>query len=115
MKRWTWLLLLALVGCSSIDLSNKPPRDWPELEVRVHKEGFMAKRECDGFFGGCAVVDFCAKTCDIYLQWDFNFILEHEKLHCKGYDHYGEKTMRQGWADYKHMFGAEFCALKLYQ
>src|SRR5262245_37952816 len=83
---------LAGAGCSSIDERAAPPPDWPELRVIVHRSGFMARQECNGTLGGCAVPDFCTKRCDIYLQLDHSAIEAHERAHCAGYDHPGDDT-----------------------
>jgi|SRR5688572_21524785 hypothetical protein len=106
------LLALAAAGCYSIDRRAVPPVDWPELQVVVHKTGFMAKRECDGAIGGCAAPDFCSKRCDVYLQIDSPAIEAHERAHCAGYDHPGDDTMKALWANYKQMGGPRICSAR---
>lgn len=103
--------LLVAPGCSSIDMHTAPPFDWPALRVIVHKSGFMARRECDGAIGGCAVPDFCYKVCDVYLQVDSPAVEAHERAHCAGYDHPGDDTMKALWANYRRMDGPRLCSI----
>lgn len=106
--------LFALSGCNSINYDQRPPADWPELRVVIHKSGFMARQECNGTLGGCAVPNFCAKRCDVYLQVDSRAIEAHERAHCAGYDHPGDDTMRGLWEGYKWKGnGAALCALQM--
>ena len=96
------LPLLFLFGCATIDMSRPPPADWPKLEVEIIKTTLdEAKRQCKGvklIVFGCAKVFFDEGVCRIYLGTEDKSVYEHELLHCKGYDHPGESTMRDAWA-----------------
>jgi hypothetical protein len=49
-----------------------------------------------------------ARRCDIWLSESFapRSIVEHERLHCRGYDHVGATTMRDFLARYQAATGA---------
>lgn len=104
-----YLLILLLSGCATvIDLQSKPPNDWPELEVRVVRatqaEAIDACKLSVSFADvvrGCAIANFYIGRCYIFLVSDDPSILEHEKLHCIGYDHPGESVMRDSWQKWK--------------
>ncbi len=112
-----YLLPLLLAGCvavptATIDLSQKPPADWPTLEVKLQQS---PQQQFDVICGksplpfvvhriSCAQVDFSQGKCWILVRagetlepyWE-----EHERQHCAGYDHHGESTLRDSWAKYK--------------
>jgi len=110
------ILALFLAGCNTIDYRNPPPDDYPkDVRVVVHRPGpfkFLGVRECDGTIGGCTLMDFCSKVCNIYLQFDWKIIEDHEREHCRGLDHPRETHMRDAWEYYKLMDGPAFCALR---
>lgn len=94
-------LFAALAGCSVID-SRHRVEGWPELEVIEHHVDHAAMRDkCGAFTGpfsspeGCAIFYFQDKTCAIYVSKDFpnRSALEHERQHCKGFDHVGSGDM----------------------
>lgn len=61
--------------------------DWPDLEIheRVATE-FPAI--CPSAAIGCAVVNFAAHRCDVYLSSNSSaWLRDHELQHCRGYDH----------------------------
>ena len=99
--------LLFLFGCATtVDLSRPPPIDWPQLTVEVRQVSEdMARKACGNprmiSVYGCAVVFFPIRKCIIFLANNSRETLEHEKLHCLGYDHIGESSMRDGWARHK--------------
>ena len=101
-----------------IDQSTRP-HDWPELKVVVHHINSAKADPCEGLLGGCAIPNFCMRRCDIYLQFDFAFIEEHERWHCKGYDHVGEHqgmgwpVMAVNWENYKLLDGPLMCHMQL--
>jgi hypothetical protein len=95
-----------LAGCISapIDPLSKPPEDWPVLLVRVHTRDAPAHACLHTSVMpmlGCTVANFEKNTCDIYLKYPHAETLEHERLHCLGYDHAGEHTLRNAWASYQ--------------
>jgi len=103
-------LVLLLAGCASagpsIDVERTPPADWPKLEEHVFRieQADIPERCFDGIStraNACAVTDFRNRVCNIYVATDDPAVLEHERLHCLGYDHPRASTMRAGWARYK--------------
>jgi hypothetical protein len=103
-----WTLALAACTITPIDHARLPPADWPRLAETVEiRTGLSDVCRISGFHlgtnVGCAVLDFEAGTCHIYLDARYlsGEALMHEKMHCKGYDHPGEAVVRQGWEDHK--------------
>jgi hypothetical protein len=111
-----WALYIAaavtvLMGCTTIDMQRTPPVDFPSLAVRIHAvDGGAVIRACYKYVAlgwkllgaipeGCAEVDFEESTCTIYLRGDYpsKRVLDHELLHCRGYDHPGESSIRDAW------------------
>lgn len=110
--------LLFLSGCATyIDKHTAPPVDWPNLTVRVHHgDGGEIIQRCyrylplwlkllGGLPLGCALVDFERNECTIFVRGDYpdRAVLEHEKMHCKGYDHGTDSVLADAWATYKKM------------
>ncbi len=103
------LLILALGACTLINEHKLPPKDWPNLEVTVYETGFSETQEKCGWsvlgavlvgpILGCAYINFDKMKCDIYL-W-VNSVLDHELLHCKGYDHIGSSRLADYWEQWK--------------
>ena len=114
MRRMRYLLMLALMGCTTtklldIDYSIKPPEDWPDLEERItYADVPTVQRWCnmpaairDRAFN-CAVVSFRYGLCMIYLSTNDHAALEHERAHCRGYDHVGDTNRsRNAWERWK--------------
>lgn len=78
---------------------------WPQLEI---VENYVPNAEmrdrCVKYTGfgmspiACAEFDFSNRKCYIWFSADFppsRNVVEHERLHCGGYDHPGETTMAQ--------------------
>lgn len=106
-------LLLLVAGCTTIG-HQPPPADWPNLTIVEHQVGTWSMlKHCYQYvslpmklIGGipfsCAEVNFPARRCDIWCTEDMNAeTLEHERLHCAGYDHFGASTLADAWRDYK--------------
>ena len=101
--------LLALTGCTVVNEHKLPPADWPALEITVERNGFWETQEKCGrnvaevlLIGpalGCMWVNFDEMRCRIYLWLDV--VLEHEMLHCQGYDHYGSSDLADYWEQWK--------------
>lgn len=94
------LLVLLLAGCASrvpdIDFTNQPPDGWPKLEERIgYVKTDQLEKYClasrPGYAPACALVDFAREICWIYLATKDPAILEHERAHCRGYDHVGDR------------------------
>jgi hypothetical protein len=107
-----WSLSL-LSSCTIIDIHTPPPEDFPSLKVAVnyvphHQMRDICSKYVPAFMSpdACMEWDFNAKTCTIWLSKDFpphSSVVEHEKLHCKGYDHIGDSTLRDAWTTYKKL------------
>jgi hypothetical protein len=95
--------LLAVTGCTIIGHEKIP--DWPSLEVREHYVAHHIMRDkCSRYvaFGmspeACAEFNLNAGTCDIWYSADFPpgpGVVEHERMHCEGYDHIGGQVLRK--------------------
>lgn len=101
-----WAVLAG--GCATID--HQPVAGWPELRMVEHyvpAEEMSARcRKYVGFGSvplACAEFDLAARRCDMWFNEGFapRAIVEHERLHCRGYDHVGATTMRDLLARYK--------------
>lgn len=106
----TVLMALLISGCAhfdSIDYNTKPPKDWPDLTIRVHtvtKEQILqACNKVVPFPQACASINFYFKTCDVYVPEGAarDFFIRHELAHCNGYDHVGETALRDAWEVWK--------------
>ena len=95
------LLALALQGCTIV--GHERVAGWPQLAVYEHyvPEAELRNR-CAQYvaFGmspqACAEFDFSRLRCDLWFSADFpptRSMIEHERLHCQGYDHVGMRTM----------------------
>mgnify|MGYP001588216950 CR=1 FL=1 len=101
--------LLLLIGCTAIG-NQSSPSDWPKLDVAERHVSHREMRDACAPFAppmfspeGCAIIDFAADTCVIYVSIDFpsQSVLEHEHEHCAGRDHVGSATLRDAWARWK--------------
>jgi hypothetical protein len=109
-----YLIVLLLAGCAiprtmvEIDYNTKPPADWPVLEERItYADVATVQRWCnmpqamrDRAFN-CAVVSFRYGLCMIYLSSNDPEALRHERAHCAGYSHVGERKAHQAWERFK--------------
>jgi hypothetical protein len=103
------LLVMALGACTIVNEHRAPPADWPELTVTINETSFKETQDKCGWnvvaavligpMFGCAYVNFDQMKCDVYL-W-LNAVLEHELLHCKGYDHIGSTALADYWEQWK--------------
>ena len=95
-------LFLFLPACAVID--HKRIEGWPELEIvehRVPAEEMVSR--CQKYTGAasvpiaCAEFNLRARRCDIWLSESFapRAVVEHERLHCAGYDHVGSTNMQR--------------------
>lgn len=101
--------LVALLGaCASID--HEKVEGWPQLHVAEHyvSAAEMVER-CRRYVGfgslplACAEFNLAAGRCDIWLNRSFapQAVREHERMHCRGYDHVGATNMRELLARHK--------------
>ena len=92
-----------VAGCSTID--HQRVEGWPALEIIEHRVPHAEMRDrCSRYVGfgmapeACAEFDLAARKCHIWYSADFppqRFIVQHERLHCAGYDHIGSTGMKR--------------------
>jgi hypothetical protein len=111
------LLALALAalagGCAVIDRHEKVA-GWPELRIVEHyvPDEAMRKR-CSKYAllpEACAEFYFDRGECHVWYSADYPpmpFVVAHERLHCQGYDHAGDTSMRDVLARYEAERAAE--------
>ena len=103
-KLTSLLVSLVLTGCSTIDLSKRPV-DWPVLSQPppIYADEDIVHIRCNNNKAlACARIDFAKNECQIYLTYRLmDWILEHEQLHCLGYDHPNDSTLRDSWELFK--------------
>jgi hypothetical protein len=102
-------LIVMAGGCSTIDRHEKVA-GWPELRVVEHyvphdvMRGRCAKYVAFGFLPeACAEFYFDRGECHVWFDADYppaTYVVEHERLHCAGYDHPGSSGMRETLARY---------------
>lgn len=109
-----FLILMLLGGCASID-EHERVAGWPELEIHEHRvEGREMLERCRKYVGfgavplACAEFNLQARRCDIWLNRAFapKTIVEHERMHCHGYDHVGSTGMRDFLTRYQESTSA---------
>jgi hypothetical protein len=95
------LLAMLLTACTVI--GHEKVAGWPALDIVEHHvpEAEMRTR-CVKYVGfgmspqACAEFNFALRRCDLWFSADFPptpAMVEHERLHCRGYDHVGMGTM----------------------
>jgi len=107
------ILAMTLTACTAIDTHRQPPSDWPALTVNVQKVGFWElQRVCGGNvlmqYFGCAIIYFAMMLCRIYYAADdesAEYVIGHEKMHCRGHDHIGSSALADGWEKWKRENG----------
>ena len=97
-------VLLAMVLSACTLLGHQKVPGWPQLVIVEHYVSNTEMRErCAKYVGfgmspaACAEFNFAANRCDLWFSADFpptREILEHERLHCQGYDHVGGSTLQ---------------------
>jgi hypothetical protein len=102
-------LMSAIVAACAV-IGGDPVTGWPELQKVEHYVPHHEMRErCSRYvsFGmapeACAEFDFAAGRCDLWFSADFPpapYVVEHERLHCQGYEHAGEHELRAILAQY---------------
>jgi hypothetical protein len=103
MRRSLALLAALLGGCTTI--AHEKVEGWPQLRIVEHYVPHAQMRDrCARYVGfgmspeACAEFDLAAGTCHIWFSADFppqRFIVQHERLHCAGYDHVGSTGMQR--------------------
>lgn len=108
------LFLSWMISCASI--GHEKVEGWPELKVYEHHVPHNVMRDkCAKYtaFGSypeaCSEFNLAEKRCDIYFSADFpptKAFIEHERMHCLGYDHEGETGMRDFLENYRRAYGS---------
>jgi hypothetical protein len=101
MRKSLVLLAALAAGCSVI--GHERVEGWPALQVVEHYVPHAVMRDkCAPYAGfgmspeACAEFDLVHRQCHIWFSADFppqKFIVEHERMHCAGYDHVGSTNM----------------------
>lgn len=107
------LLVLLLTGCAqlkAIDYSIAPPEDWPLKEIVVTQfDPGTTPPLCAQYAGhtrSCAVINFRTGVCYISLTTNEPEVVEHERAHCRGFDHVGDlNRSRSKWEEWKKANG----------
>lgn len=96
-------LCMLLGACTTI--GHEKVEGWPALAIIEHYVPLAQMRDrCARYVGfgmipeACAEFHFSRGECHIWLSADTRpsrAIVEHERLHCAGYDHVGAVTMRR--------------------
>ena len=112
--RILYVLLAALLpACSTME--HERVEGWPELQIVEHYVPAEAMlQRCSKYAGfgsvplACAEFNLATRRCDIWLSQGMAWksLVEHERLHCRGYDHVGETNMRDFLARYQAATGA---------
>ena len=95
------LLALALASCTL--MGHEKVAGWPRLDIVEHYLPEAQMRDkCAQYIGfgmspqACAEFDLARQRCHLWFSADFpptRAMVEHERLHCRGYDHVGMGTM----------------------
>lgn len=113
MRRLSVLLAALVSACSTMD--HERVEGWPQLQIVEHyvpAETMLQRCRKYAGFGSvplaCAEFNLVARRCDIWLSQSMAWpsLVEHERLHCRGYDHVGETNMRDFLARYQAATGA---------
>ena len=108
MRKSLVLLAALLGGCATI--AHEKVEGWPQLQIVEHYVPAQTMTErCRKYVGfgsvalACAEFNLATRRCDIWLNESFAppAIVEHERLHCRGYDHVGATGMRDFLALYQ--------------
>ncbi len=90
------VLILATTGCSIV--GHNRVQGWPKLSVVENKVEHRVMRDhCSKYAPfwadvlACAEINLSEGACTIWYVYETE--LEHERLHCDGYDHIGGNTL----------------------
>jgi hypothetical protein len=103
MRNLLAVLAALAAGCSAV--GHHRVEGWPKLEIVEHYVPHAEMRDrCVRYVGwgmepaACAEFDLARGKCHIWFSADFppqKFIIDHERLHCAGYDHVGSTAMER--------------------
>ena len=111
----TLLFAVAASGCALIDRNNRV-EDWPPLKIVEHDLPYAELyKACQPYIGpwdaplACTVFYLDAGEAHIYVAKGLKFgpIVEHERMHALGYDHYGSTHMKEVLAHWKAQKAAQ--------
>ncbi len=103
------LIAACASGCALIDPTNRV-EDWPQLKVVEHDLPYAEMyKACQPYIGpwdaplACTVFYLDSGEAHIYVAKGLKFgpIVEHERMHAAGYDHYGSTHMKEVLAGWK--------------
>lgn len=90
-----------LCGCTAIDIKH-PIEGWPAMREEVHLVSSAEMHKvCDKYGSAleftlsCAEIFWNPDVCKIWITERGGWIEEHEHMHCKGYAHFGDESMKQ--------------------
>ncbi len=93
--------LVFLPGCTVV--GHERVEEWPALEIVEHHVPHKVMRDRCARYAppgmspeACAEFDFAGGKCHIWFSADFpppQAFIDHERLHCRGYDHVGDRVM----------------------
>lgn len=97
----TILLVLLVSGCAGmpIDSHTPPPTNWPKLDIQeIRVSDGEVRRVCGTFAQACALISFTQGWCRVILRFDApKSVIEHEYLHCRGFDHIGSDNLKNAF------------------
>ena len=103
------ILFPLLLGACTV-IGHQKVEGWPQLTVIEHHVPHHVMRDrCVKYapWGSspeaCAEFNLAERRCDLWFSADFPPLptfVEHERMHCDGYDHVGESNMRDFLARY---------------
>lgn len=98
-----YLCLLLVFTAHAQPMQPERVQDWPALDVRFYiVPAEQVQAVCPPFTRGCAIPLFKRRECMVVLSEDGEMLKHHERLHCYGFDHIGESTMRDLWTTHKN-------------
>ncbi len=104
------LALMGAIAAACTVITGDPVTGWPELQTVEHRVPHNEMRDrCSRYVGfgmmpeACTEFDFAAGRCDLWFSADFPppaYVIEHERQHCRGYEHAGEHELSAILAQY---------------
>ena len=104
------LALMGAIAAACTVIAGDPVAGWPELQRVEHSVPHHEMRErCARYVGfgmapeACAEFNLAARRCDLWFSADFPpapQVIEHERQHCRGYEHAGEHGLQAILAQY---------------
>ena len=96
------------MGCTTVDFSNCTT-DWPNLKVtEIQLEPKELRDACSKYGGvfetvlACTEWDFSKGTITTYYPMNPpKWMVEHERGHQRGCDHYNSNFMQENWDEWK--------------